>query len=135
MCLIGKYFRPHKKKQTVFLLGQYQILNLVFICMWRHHCQITRGSYLPLLIFPYKGVSPLNLLYVENYEFVFFIYPHIYYHYKIVNVYKYVLQILIFSMKFYLSNPKNNFISSQCLLDNSTDKNIENIDYLSSYLS
>ena len=48
---------------TLILLGQVQNQNLAFICMWRHYCQSTRGSYLPLLIFWYKGISALYLFY------------------------------------------------------------------------
>ena len=52
--------------QLSFFLANIKSEIWQIYVIWRHHCQSTRGSYLPLLIFSYKGISALYLLYGNN---------------------------------------------------------------------
>ena len=45
--------------QLYFFLANIKSEFWQIYVIWRHHCQSTRGSYLPLLIFSYKGISIL----------------------------------------------------------------------------
>ena len=45
--------------QLSFFLANIKSEIWQLYVIWRHHCQSTRGSYLPLLIFSYKGISAL----------------------------------------------------------------------------
>ena len=45
--------------QLSFYLANIKSKIWQLYVIWRHHCQSTRGSYLPLLIFSYKGISIL----------------------------------------------------------------------------
>ena len=45
--------------QLSFFLANIKSKIWQLYVIWRHHCQSTRGSYLPLLIFSYKGISIL----------------------------------------------------------------------------
>ena len=45
--------------QLYFFLANIKSELWQLYVIWRHHCQSTRGSYLPLLIFSYKGISAL----------------------------------------------------------------------------
>ena len=45
--------------QLSFYLANIKSKIWQLYVIWRHHCQSTRGSYLPLLIFSYKGISAL----------------------------------------------------------------------------
>ena len=51
--------------QLYFFLANIKSKLWQLYVLWRHHCQSTRGSYLPLLIFLYKGISALYLLYAK----------------------------------------------------------------------
>ena len=45
--------------QLYFFLADIKSELWQLYVMWRHHCQSTRGSYLPIKIFSYKGISAL----------------------------------------------------------------------------
>ena len=45
--------------QLSFYLANIKSKIWQLYVIWRHHCQSTRGSNLPLLIFSYKGISAL----------------------------------------------------------------------------
>ena len=51
--------------QLTFFLANIKSKIRQLYVIWRHHYQSTRGSYLPLLIFSYKGISALYLLYAK----------------------------------------------------------------------
>ena len=60
--------------QLSFYLANIKSKIWQLYVIWRHHCQSTRGSYLPLLIFSYKGISILyySMVFTQNVFFTFF---------------------------------------------------------------
>ena len=92
--------------QLYFFLVNFKSEIWQIYVIRRHHCQSTRGSCLPLLIFSYKGISSLYLVYEYVGTFLFCVYwsknwtkkltppPHrlrtIFYHLTRVSVVTYI---------------------------------------------